>query len=108
MKHGPDGLIGTDIKRTLQTQRSDPVLAGGEEPAGGEPQGQGRARAVEDRSGGDGASGAARGTLETPVAQSPGGAPLASRADETGGPAQPLEVVQAVGIGSKPRLKLTE
>ena len=108
VKHGPHGLIGTDIERPLQTQGSDPGLAGGEEPAGGEPQGQGRACAVEDRSGGDGATHTARGALEAPVAKTPAVTPQTSRADETGRPAKPLEVVQAVGIGSKPSLELAE
>ena len=108
VKHGPLGLIGTDIERPLQTQRSDPVLAGGEQPASGEPQGQGRACAVEDRSGGDGATHTARGALEAPVAQTPAVAPQTSRADETGRPAQPLEAVLAVGIGSKPSSSLAE
>ena len=49
-----------------------------------------------------------RESVDAPVAQTPGATPQTSRADETGRPAQPLEVVQAVGIGSKPRLKLTE
>jgi hypothetical protein len=42
VKHGPYGLVGTDLESALQTQRCDSVLASGEEPAGGEPQGQGR------------------------------------------------------------------
>lgn len=108
VKHGPYGLVGTDLESALQTQRGDSVLAGGEEPAGGEPQGQGRTRAVEDRCGGDGASHTARGALETPIAQSPAVTPQASRTNEPGGPTQPLEVIQAVGIGSKPSLKLPE
>ena len=108
VKHGPYGLVGTDLESALQTQRGDSVLAGGEEPAGGEPQGQGHTRAVEDRCGGDGASHTARGALETPIAQSPAVTPQASRTNEPGGPTQPLEVIQAVGIGSKPSLKLPE
>jgi hypothetical protein len=39
-KHGPYGLVGTDIQRALQTQRSDSVLVGSKKPASGEPQGQ--------------------------------------------------------------------
>lgn len=69
VKHGPNRLVGTDIQRARQTERSDSVLAGGEESAGGEPQGEGRARAVENRACRHGGSPAARGALEAPVAQ---------------------------------------
>jgi hypothetical protein len=96
----------TDFDSALQTQRSDSVLAGGKEPAGSKPQGQGRTGAVQDRSGGDGTAHTARGALESPVAQSQAVTPQASRTNEPGGPAQPLQVIQAVGIGSKPSLEL--
>lgn len=104
VKHGPQGLIGTDIEQPLQAQRSDRIPAGGEQPAGGEP--QGHARAVEDRCGGDGATHTARGALAAPVAQTPAVTPQTSRADETGRSAQPFEAVQAVGTDSKPSLEL--
>lgn len=47
----PSDLIGADLKRSLHAQRRDPVLLGGELPAGGEPDRQRRARTVKDRAG---------------------------------------------------------
>lgn len=108
MEHGPHGLVGADLESPLQAQRSDPVLAGGEEPAGGEPHGQGRTCPVEDRSCGYRSAGTTTGALEPSVRQSPATDLEACRANEPGRPTQPLEIVQAVGIGPEPSLELPE
>ena len=34
MQHRPRGLVGADLEQALQAQRRDPVLLGGEQPAG--------------------------------------------------------------------------
>lgn len=66
--HGPTSAPG----QRPQTRCSDSVPSDGEEPpAGGEPQGQSRSRAVEDRSRDHGASHVEPGELEASIGQSP-------------------------------------
>ena len=61
MQHGPRRLVGADLQRPLQVQRREPVFAGGEQPAGGEPHRERRARGL-----GYGAGCATRLTRPTP------------------------------------------
>ena len=97
------GDAGAVLQGPLQAQRRDPVLACGEQPAGGEPYREQCARAVKD------GAGRYRGTVDAPkaheaaIAEPPVPNVGAARADEAGGPAQPL---QAVRIGAEPGLEL--
>ena len=93
MQHSPRGLVGTDLQRPFQAQRRDPVLAGGEEPAGGEPDRERRPRPVKDRARCHRGPAAALGTHVPTIGQPPARIATATRAGEASGPSQPLEVV---------------
>ena len=106
VQHRPRGRVGADLQRPLQALRRDAVFLGGEQPAGGEPHRQRRARAVEDRARRHrGAPMAAR-ALTSAITQLPAPGMTAGRAGETTRPAHPVQVVQAVCIGAEPGLEL--
>src|SRR5665647_392755 len=71
-----------------------------------EPHRQRRARPVEDRARCSRRAGLAFGALEPAVTEPPAPGVAATRTHEASRPAQPLQVVQAVHIGRKPRLEL--
>jgi hypothetical protein len=106
MQHRPRRLVGTDLQCSLQAQRGDAILAAGEEPAGSEPDRQRRAGPVEDRTRCHRRAAAAPGALEPSVGQPPAPILAASWANEAGGPSQPFQVVQTIGISPEPGLEL--
>ena len=108
VQHRPSRLVRADLQGALQTQGRDSVFAGGEVPAGSEPDRERRAGSVEDGSRRHRRAAATVRAHEPPVSQPPSTSVAAFRADEPGGPSQPLEVVQAVHVGLEPRLKLTQ
>ncbi len=108
MEHRPRRLVGADLKRALQAQRRDPVLLGGEQPAGHEPHGQRRGRAIEDRSHRRRGALPAGRALEPAISDPPGAAVAAVGTDEPARPPQPLQVVQAVSVGPKPGVELAQ
>ena len=106
VQHRPRGLVGADLQRPLQAQRRDPVLLRGEHPAGREPDRQRRARPVEDRARRHRGPPATAGALIPAIAQPPAARMTAVRAGEAVRPAQPVQVIQAVRIGTEPGLEL--
>lgn len=106
LQHCPRRLVGTNLERPLEAQRRDPVFAGGEQPAGGEPDRERRAGPVKDRARSHRRAVAAPGAPDAPVASPPGAIVATVRAGEASGPSQPRQVVQAVCIGSEPGLEL--
>lgn len=108
MQQGPSGLVRADLQRPLQAQRRDPVLACGEVPAGGEPDREGRPGPIEDCARRDRGPAPAFGTHVPPVSQTPSPRMATSWTEEAGGPPQPFQVIQAVGIRLEPSLELTQ
>lgn len=108
MQHRPHRLVGADLQRPLQAQRRNAVLSAGEEPASVEPDRQWSTGPVEDRTGGHRSTAAVPGTLEPGVAQSPALAVAACGAHEAGRPAQPFQIVRAVGVGPEPCLEFAD
>src|SRR5665647_1392140 len=106
MQHRPRGLVGPDLQPALQTQCRDAPFVAGKQPARREPHRQRRARPVEDRARCSRRAGLAFGALEPAVTEPPAPGVAATRTHEASRPAQPLQVVQAVHIGRKPRLEL--
>ena len=106
VQHGPCRLVGADLEGPLQALRREPVLLGGEKPTRHEPHRERGARLVEDGSRRHRCRRAARPAAEPPVAQSPAARLPACRAHEPVRPAQPLQVIQTVGVGAEPRLEL--
>ena len=106
LQHRPGGLVRTDLQRPLQTQRRDPVLLGGEQPAGVEPHRQRRARAIEDGPGRDRGPRVAGPAAPSAVAHPPPGRVTAARTQEAVRPSQPPQVVQAVLVGAEPGQEL--
>src|SRR6185437_4089568 len=80
----------------------------GERPAGREPHGQRRARLVEDRAGRHRGPVPAGGAHDPAITRPPASNAVAPGAFEPVWPAQPLQIVQAVGIGAEPGLKLAD
>src|SRR5665213_1889850 len=101
-----DGISALSLQRSLETERRDPVLLGGEEPAGGEPHRQRRARAVEDRPRGGRCARAAGSAHQPAIGQPPATGVSAARAHEPLWPPQPLQVVPAVSVGREPGREL--
>lgn len=108
VQHRPRGLVGADLELALERQRRDTVLLGGKQPDGGEPDRERGTGAVEDRPRRNRRALTAGCALQPPVRHPPPAGVPAVRADEPIRPPQPLEVVQAVGVGAKPRLELAE
>lgn len=107
VQHRPGRLVGAELKGSLQAPRRDPVLRRRELPAHREPHRERRPAAVEQRACRHGRLPVAAGALEAPPGHEPATRVLAPRADEALRPAQPCEVVEAVGIGWEPRLELS-
>jgi hypothetical protein len=91
----------------LQAQSRDAVLLRGEHPAGREPHGERRPPTIEQSACRYRGPGAARPALVAVIRETPPAGLSAPRTDEAVGPAQPVQVVQAVGIGRKPGLELS-
>ena len=106
VQHRPRRLVRADLQRALHAQRGDAVLAASEHPADGKPDSQRRARPVEDRPGRHRGTSVAAGAPEPAITHPPAAGMAAALADEPARPAQPLQVVQAVRIGTEPRLEL--
>ena len=103
VQHRPGRLVRADLQRPLQILGGDPVLGGGEQPAGMEPHSQRRPRLIEDRPCCHRGPPAAVTALHAAVSQPPPAGIPAVRAGEPARPAQPLQIVQAVLIGAEPR-----
>jgi len=106
VQHRPRRLVGADLQRPLEAERRDPVLLRGEQPTGREPHRQRRARAVEDRARRRRRARTAARAHPPPVTQPPAARPAALHAHEPRRPAQPLQVVQTVGVGREPGREL--
>ena len=107
VQHRPGRLVGAELKGPLQALRRDPILRRRELPAHREPHREWRPAPVEQRVCRHGRVPVAAGALAAPPGHDPATRVLAPRADEALRPAQPREVVEAVGIGSEPRLELS-
>jgi hypothetical protein len=105
-QHGPRGLVRADLESPLQALGGDPVLAGSEPPRRREPDGERCARLVEDRARGHRGAAAAAGAHDPAISEPPPSGTGATRALPPLGPAQPLDVVQAVLVRPEPRLEL--
>ena len=105
-QHRPRRLVRADLQRPLQAECRDPVLGRGEQPACGEPHRQRRPRPVEDRARRHRGAPVTTGALIPAIAELPASGITAGRAGETTGPAQPLQVVETVGVGAEPCLEL--
>src|SRR5262249_4184586 len=106
VQHRPRGRVGADLQRPLQALRRDSVLLGGEQPAGGEPHRQRRARAIEDRARRHRSAPMTPSALIPAITEPPAPRVSAGRAGETTRPAHPVQVVQAVCISAEPGLEL--
>ena len=102
VKHGPGGLVRTNLQRPLEAQRRDTVLRRGEMPADSEPDAQRRAGAMEDRARRHRGTGAAPRTFEPAVAHAPPADVAAAWAHKPSGPSKSLQVVEVVSIGGEP------
>lgn len=103
MQHRPRGRIRTDLQRTLKTQRGQAVLLRGEHPAGLEPHRQRRPTTIEHRARRDRCPRMARRAPVPTIGDRPAADVPAARAHEAVRPAQPVQIVQAVRVGSEPR-----
>jgi len=106
VQHRPRGRVGADLQRPLQALRGDSVLLRGEQPARGEPHRQRRPRPVEDRARRHRGPPLAPRTLIPAIAQPPAPRVPARRAGETARPAQPVQIIQAIGVSAEPGLQL--
>src|SRR5712692_8923853 len=107
VQHRPRRVVGADLQRPLQMLGGDPVLRGGEQPAGVEPDCQRRPRLIEDRARRHRGPPAAAAALDPAVGQPPAAGLPAARAGKPARPAEPLQVVEAVLVGAEPRQELT-
>ena len=108
VQHRPRGLVRADLERALQALGRDAVLLCREQPAGGEPHRERRARPVQDRACRHRRTRPARRAPEPPIAQPPATEPTAVRARKPARPTQPLQVIQAVSVDREPRPKLAQ
>jgi hypothetical protein len=106
VQHRPRRLVGPQPQRPLDPECGDAVLLTGHLPCRSEPQPQRRASAVQDRPRRDRRLTTADRALPTTAAQSPPSPAGAPRAPESGGPAQPLKVINARSLVRKPRQQL--
>src|SRR5664280_1649890 len=100
------GRVGADLQRPLQAQRRDAVLLRSEHPASSEPHRQRRPPLVEQGARGHRGTRPAAGALVPAITDRPPTGVVAARAHEAVRSAQPLQVVQAVGVGREPGLEL--
>ena len=107
VQHRPRRRVRADLQRPLQAQRRDAVLSRSEHPAGGEPHRQRRPPAVEQRARRHRRPLAAGRALVPAISDGPPAAMPAPGADEAARPPQPVQEVQAVGIGREPGLELS-
>src|SRR5271166_2141264 len=107
VQHRPRSVVRADLQGPLQMLGGDPVLRGGEQPTGVEPDRQRRARLVEDRARRHRGPPAAAAALDPAISQPPASGMPTPRANEPARPTQPLQVVKTVLVGAEPRQKLT-
>ncbi len=107
VQHRPGRLVGAELKGPLQALRRDPVLRRRELPAHREPHRERRPASIEQCACRHGRLLLAARALEAPPDHGPSTRVLALRANEALRPAQPGKVVEAVSIGSEPRLELS-
>ncbi len=102
MQHRPRGRVRADLQRPLQAQRGHAVLARGEQPAGLEPHRQRRPSAIEQRPRRHRRPPAAARALVPPIGHPPAAGLATARAHEALGPAEPVQIVEAVLVGPEP------
>ena len=102
----PVPVSPSDTPKPRRSRQSARSLSRGERPAGREPHGQRCARLVEDRAGRHRGPVPAGGAHDPAITRPPASDAVALGAFEPVWPAQPLQVVQAVGIGAEPGLEL--
>ena len=107
VQHGPGRLVGAELKGPLQALRRDPVLRRRELPAHREPHRERRPAPIEQCACRHGRLLLAARALEALPGHGPSTRVLALRTNEALRPAQPGKVVEAVSIGSEPRLELS-
>src|SRR6266511_195405 len=100
--------VRADLERAVQALGGDAVLLRGEHPAGREPHGERRSPAIEEVPCRHRGPATAGGTLVAAIGDRPSASVTAPRADEALGPPQPVQVVQAVGVGREPGLELPD
>src|SRR6266511_1520453 len=100
--------VRADLERAVQALGGDAVLLRGEHPAGREPHGERRSPAIEEGPCRHRGPATAGGTLVAAIGDRPSASVTAPRADEALGPPQPVQVVQAVGVGREPGLELPD
>jgi hypothetical protein len=102
------GISALNLKRLLEIGSYQTAWWEANSPAGHEPDGQRGAGAIEDGPRSGRTAGGAGDALQAPVTQPPAPGVRAAGTDEPAGPAQPLQVVQAVSVSRKPGLELAE